>query len=103
MKFNLSTLFAIAIAAPVAVQAFPLSIAIKSTLNEGLMKIFPDGDYVKLQFYNGQNPQYIGDLYFDEAGMQRFDIIDDRKEGQKTQDHYLNVSLSVTENERLLM
>jgi hypothetical protein len=99
MKFTISTLLALAIAVPVTVvQAFPLEIAIESSINRGLMKVFPDGDYVKLQFYKGQDPQTIGYLHFKEPGMQRFDIVDDRKLGQKTQDQYNNVSLGRTEN-----
>jgi hypothetical protein len=64
------------------------------------MKVFGDGyvgvdgDYIKLQTDPGQDPQYIGDLHWVYPGMQRFDIVDDRKEGQPTQDQYFNVSLS---------
>ena len=94
MKFNLSTLLAIAIAAPVAVQAFPFSIAIKSEVNGGLMKVFPDGDYVKLKYDDGQDAQDIGDLIFDEPSMQRFDIVDDRHQGQEHENEYLLVSLT---------
>jgi hypothetical protein len=92
MKFTVSTLLALAIAAPaVAGTGFPVSIAIESSLNWGEIKVFSDvndGDYVKL----GQVAQKIGDLHFMEPGMQRFSIHDDRTEGTEHKDQYYNVS-----------
>jgi hypothetical protein len=69
MKFTVSTLLALAIAAPaVAGTGFPVSIAIESSLNWGEMKVFGDvndGDYVKL----GELAQKIGDLHFMELAF----------------------------------
>jgi hypothetical protein len=96
MKFTVSTLLALAIAAPAVLgTGFPVSISIESSLNWGEMKVFGDvndGDYVKL----GQLAQKIGDLHFMEPGMQIFSIHDDRAEGTEHKDQYYNVSLSTT-------
>jgi hypothetical protein len=98
MKLTVSTLLALATAAPAVVgQGFPVSVAIDSSLNWGEMKVFSDvndEDYVKLQHDDGQPAQKIGDLHFMEPGMQRFSIHDDRTEGTEHKDQYYNVSLS---------
>jgi hypothetical protein len=97
MKFTISTLLALAIAAPVAiVKAKEISIPVESTLDAGLIKVFPGGDFVKLR--KGTEPQYIDDLYFTSLFQaQRFDVVDDRMNGQATQGHYLKVSLELIE------
>jgi len=97
MKFTVSTLAAMALAAPMAaVQALDIRIPVETTINGGLMKVFPTGEPVKLQFYEGQNPEYVGDLSFTSLyQVQRFDIIDDRQEDppKPTQNWYYKVSL----------
>jgi hypothetical protein len=96
MKFTISTLLALGIAAPaVVVQAMELYIAVESTLDLGLIKVFPAGDFVKLR--RGPEPQHIDNLYFTSLNqVQRFDVIDDRQNGQPTQNWYLRVSLLAT-------
>ena len=96
MKFTISTLLALAAAIPVTmVQAAQLTVAVESTLDLGLIKVFPTGDFVKLR--KGEDPLYIGDLLFNSAHQeQRFDVIDNRKGGLHQGQHY-KVSLSYIE------
>jgi hypothetical protein len=88
MKFTISTLLALAAAIPVStVQATQLTVAVESTLDAGLIKVFTSGDFVKLR--KGVDPLYIGDLLFTSAHQaQRFDVIDNRKGGLHEGQHY---------------
>lgn len=74
-----------------------LYVAVESTLDLGLIKVFPAGDFVKLR--REPEPQHIGNLYFTSLNqVQRFDVVDDRQNGQPTQNWYLKVSLFATRN-----
>jgi hypothetical protein len=94
MKFTISTLLALAAAIPVSmVQATQLTVAVESTLDLGLIKVFTSGGFVKLR--KGVDPLYIGDLLFTSANQeQRFDVIDNRKGGLHEGQHY-KVSLDL--------
>jgi hypothetical protein len=94
MKFTISTLRALAAAIPLTmVQAAQLTVAVESTLDLGLIKVFTSGDFVKLR--KGVDPLYIGDLLFTSAHQeQRFDVIDNRKGGLHEGQHY-KVSLDL--------
>jgi len=94
MKFTISTLLALAVAVPVTiVQAAQFKIAVENTLDAGLIKVFPGGDFVKLR--KGIDPQHIGDLKFTSAFQdQRFDVIDNR-EGGLHEGQFYKVSLDL--------
>ena len=102
MKFTVSTLAALALAAPmVTAEVFDNNVPVESTINGGLMKLFyPSVGPVKLQFEEGHPPQHISDLSFIALyESKRFDIIDDRHEGQPTENHYYRVSLPASEDD----
>jgi len=103
MKFTVSTLAALALAAPmVTAEVFDNNVPVESTINGGLMNLFYSSvGPVRLEFEEGKPPQHIGDLSFMALDQSlRFDIIDDRHDGQPTENHYYKVSLLASEDAR---